>query len=296
MTNDPYQSPMIEQFRYARRDKPTIRFFSGPDFGLTALGVFKDSLDIVEQEFHCTPTVMFPTGGTPQAFYRELTADSHFKWRCTLNVVQLDEYVDPETELVISKTDPRSYADELARTVYEPLRIAPRLRTTFRDNVDPKEACVSMNIALAKNCRRIDTGLYGIGPNGHLGFVEPSYKWMTEGAFVSKLAKETREANAQYCEEHGGMPTHAVTQSLGLLTKRIVRHPMVLAKENKADILLRSLRGKPTPRVPASILQDVPNVSMIVTAELLEILKTELPIKQEAYNRMEHTRHFAYIH
>lgn len=287
---------MIEQFRYARSGMPTIRFFSGAVFGLTALGVFNDSLDIVEQEFHTTPTVMFPTGGTPQAFYQELTADPYFKWRGKLRVVQLDEYIDPDTELVLSKMDPRSYAGELAHTVYDPLDIPQRLRITFQDNVNPLQSCVSMNTSLAKKARRIDVGLYGIGPNGHIGFVEPSDSWKTNGAFVSKLAEETRIANAPYCEDFGGVPTHAVTQGLGLLTKRIVRHPALLAKENKADILLRALTAKPTPRVPASILQKVPNVSVIVTAELLEILKTELPIKQEAYNRMEHTRHFAYVH
>ena len=99
----------------------------------------------------------------------------------------------------------------------------------------------------------IDLQLLGIGNNGHIGFNEPLTPF-TSVTHIVKLTDSTREANKRFFSSLDEVPTHAVT--MGIHTVMKARSIMLLAfGEGKAEIIKKTVQGRPDTAVPASLLQ-----------------------------------------
>ena len=99
----------------------------------------------------------------------------------------------------------------------------------------------------------IDLQLLGIGNNGHIGFNEPLTPF-TSVTHIVKLTDSTREANKRFFRSIDEVPTHAVT--MGIHTVMKARSIILLAfGEAKADIIKKTVEGRPDIAVPASLLQ-----------------------------------------
>ena len=99
----------------------------------------------------------------------------------------------------------------------------------------------------------IDLQLLGIGNNGHIGFNEPLTPF-TSVTHIVKLTDSTREANKRFFSSLDEVPTHAVT--MGIHTVMKARSIMLLAfGEGKAEIIKKTVQGRPDIAVPASLLQ-----------------------------------------
>lgn len=197
------------------------------------------------------------TGSTPIGVYAELIrrcreGDISFR---DVTSVNLDEYCNIPA---FSKNSYRCYMEE---NLFTGIDIAPP--STFLPDgmaADFDEECRRYT-ELIDRMGGIDLQLLGIGMNGHIGFNEPADVF-TMDTYRVALSKSTREANAVHFEDGmEGMPTHALT--MGMRPIMQARRIVLVAGANKKDILEEALCGPVTPRVPASILQLHPRLSVV---------------------------------
>ncbi|MBC6911620.1 glucosamine-6-phosphate deaminase, partial [Lactobacillus reuteri] len=108
----------------------------------------------------------------------------------------------------------------------------------------------------------IDTQILGIGNNGHIGFNEPGTPFDSQTHKV-KLTPATINANARFFTSSKDVPTEAYTMGIGSILQ--AKHIILLAfGEQKADAINKMVNGKITTAVPASSLQQHPNVTVIL--------------------------------
>lgn len=111
----------------------------------------------------------------------------------------------------------------------------------------------------------IDLQLLGIGVDGHIGFNEPDDVFISATHLVD-LDESTIEANSRFFESSDDVPRQALTMGMKSImqAKKIL---MVVAGENKREILMNALNGPIDPKNPASILQIHKDVTVIFTKE-----------------------------
>lgn len=111
----------------------------------------------------------------------------------------------------------------------------------------------------------IDLQLLGIGLDGHIGFNEPDDFFTAETHPVT-LDRSTIEANARFFEKIEDVPTRAITMGMrGIMQAKKVL--LIANGEKKKEILEKSLYGPITPKVPASILQLHPDLTVIYSGK-----------------------------
>ncbi len=107
----------------------------------------------------------------------------------------------------------------------------------------------------------IDIQLLGIGLDGHIGFNEPD-EVFTKETHVVELDPSTIEANARFFASKDDVPRKAVTMGMeGIMQAKKVL--LIANGKNKEDIMNKAFFGPITPKVPASILQLHPDVTVI---------------------------------
>ena len=114
---------------------------------------------------------------------------------------------------------------------------------------------------LIKTLGGIDLQLLGIGLDGHIGFNEPDEVFIKETHEVV-LDESTIKANARFFENEADVPRKAITMGMGAImnAKKVL---LIANGENKKEIVEKAFFGPLTPKVPASILQLHPNVTVI---------------------------------
>lgn len=115
--------------------------------------------------------------------------------------------------------------------------------------------------ALIKSLGGIDLQLLGIGIDGHIGFNEPD-EFFTAATHPVVLDPSTIEANARFFASKDDVPKKAIT--MGMMSIMQAKKILLVANgKNKYDILKASMEGPVDPKVPASILQLHPDVTVI---------------------------------
>lgn len=198
----------------------------------------------------------FATGSTPLPVYASLASRgldlSH------VTGFALDEYVG------LPLGHPESYASVISRQVVAPLGLDPdrilvpdgRARDLVAASDDFERAIVRAG--------GIDVQILGIGSNGHLAFNEPGTAHDSP-THVVELAKQTRRDNSRFFASLDEVPTHAITQGLGTISR--ARKLVLLAfGPGKAVALVSALEGPVDESVPASIIQQHPDVLVLIDA------------------------------
>jgi glucosamine-6-phosphate deaminase len=202
--------------------------------------------------------VVVATGRTPMGAYARLADDLSTDAAGRLRVFQLDEY------LGIPPSDPRSLASWTRRSFVEPLGIDPASVEWFDAMADDADAeCRRYERAVAE-AGGFDLAVLGLGPNGHLGFNEPPSD-PTSGTRVVPLSEASLASNAAYVPGYP-VPSIALTAGLDLLlaARRVV---LVVSGRTKREIVHRALEGPVTAEVPASFLQEHPELVVVVDAD-----------------------------
>ncbi len=108
----------------------------------------------------------------------------------------------------------------------------------------------------------VDLQLLGIGGNGHIGFNEPTDRFIVATHKVD-LTKETIEANSRFFEKIEDVPTQAVTMGIGTIfnAKSVL---LVANGKAKANAIKNMLEGDVNPSCPASILKLHRKVYVVV--------------------------------
>ncbi len=197
------------------------------------------------------------TGSSPIGTYDELVRMHQEEGlsfaRCT--TVNLDEY------LGLDGAHPESYRFFMNEHLFS--RVDMRLDHTFvpcGTAADPAAECAAYDARL-KALGGTDIQLLGIGPDGHIGFNEPADAFIV-ATHVVDLDPSTIEANARFFDSAAEVPRQAITMGMGgiMAAKKIL---LVASGAAKKTILDAAMTGPVTPRLPASILQLHPDVTVL---------------------------------
>ena len=188
------------------------------------------------------------TGSTPLGLYNELArlcaAGEVSFAKCTS--FNLDEYIG------LDGTHDQSYRYFMNKNLFEKVDIRMEATHVPSGAVKSDEEA-EMYDADIRAAGGIDLQLLGIGNNGHIGFNEPLTPF-TSLTHIVKLTDSTREANKRFFKSIDEVPTHAVT--MGIHTVLQAKSIILMAfGEGKADIIKKTIEGKPSIAVPASLLQ-----------------------------------------
>ena len=197
------------------------------------------------------------TGSTPMGTYQQLIGyyrqgDLDFSGVRTVN---LDEYRG------LSRTDSQSYYYFMQEHLFSQINLAPG--ASFIPD-GPNDDAAAVCAAYEETIRAlggVDLQLLGLGNNGHIGFNEPAEGVEKETHCVD-LTQSTIEANSRFFASVDEVPTQAYT--MGIQTIMKAKKILVIVNgAGKADILKQAFYGPITPKVPASILQLHPDVTVI---------------------------------
>lgn len=191
------------------------------------------------------------TGSTPITTYQEIIkSDLDFTDSISIN---LDEYVG------LPEDSDQSYD----YFMHENLFIAKPFKHSYLPNgraADLEAEAKHYDQIIEDN--PIDLQILGIGRNGHIGFNEPGTPADSTTHKVS-LTQSTIDANARFFEHEEDVPRYAISMGLASIMKS--KHILIEAYgEDKADAIKGMIEGPVTTDLPASVLQNHDNVTVII--------------------------------
>ena len=197
-------------------------------------------------------------GGTPEGTYQQLIKDYHenrtsYQGITTFN---LDEYIG------LAEEDSNSYHYYMDNHLFDHIDI--NKENTFipkGDNLNLAEECERYELLLQEK-GGVDLQILGIGSNGHIGFNEPGSSFKSRTHLV-ELTPATREANARFFPSIEDVPKQAITMGIATImkSKEIL---LLISGDSKKEAVKRLLSGKVSEDFPASILNQHPNVTILI--------------------------------
>lgn len=206
------------------------------------------------------------TGSTPVGTYKQLVewynnGDLDFSEVSTVN---LDEYKG------LDHDNDQSYYYFMMNNLFKHVNI-DLSRTHVPDGTEPdsEKACADYE-KIVNEYGGADLQLLGLGHNGHIGFNEPADDFPKVTHCVD-LTESTIKANARFFEKIEDVPTQAYTMGIGTIfkAKRIL---LIASGKDKAEIVKKAFCGPIDPRVPASILQLHPDVTIVLDEDAASLL------------------------
>ncbi len=194
------------------------------------------------------------TGSTPETLYQEMVkSDVDFSNCVSIN---LDEYIG------LSGDNDQSYRYFMNSHLFN----QKPFKATYVPNGKAED--------LAAECRHyeeilanhpIDIQILGIGENAHIGFNEPGTPFDAPTQVV-ELTESTINANKRNFEKIEDVPTTAISMGIGSImkSKKVI---LIAYGEAKAEAIANTVNGDMTTDVPASVLQNHPDVTVIVDEE-----------------------------
>lgn len=213
-----------------------------------------------------TCTLGLATGSSPVGTYQNLIEMYKNKEISFANVktYNLDEYCG------IDRSHPQSYYYFMHDNLFNHVDIK-------EENTHVPYAAPGSDLNLeaqkytdALNNVTLDLQLLGIGANGHIGFNEPGTPFEQE-TFVVTLTDKTRQDNKRFFNSIEEVPTHAMTMGIAniMRAKSIL---MLISGKNKAETVVKLLKGEITPEFPASILNNHQDVTVIIDEEAYSLM------------------------
>lgn len=218
--------------------------------------------NIFEALIHEQPdcVIGLATGSTPLPLYRELIrreAERRIDF-AKVTTFNLDEYRG------MGPDHPQGYRRFMQENLFDHIGI--KMENTFVPDglaEDVEAMCAEYERAIEAH-GGIDLQLLGIGHDGHIGFNEPGESFSRRTHEV-ELTAMTRRANARFFAREDEVPRSAITMGIGtIMSARSIL--LMVTGADKAEVLRRALREDVTPKVPASILQFHPNVTLVCDA------------------------------
>ena len=227
-----------------------------------------------KQEKGETVVLGLATGSSPVGCYDELIRLHQQEGLSFKNVVtfNLDEYYPMQPDTL------QSYVRFMRENLFDHIDI-PEENINIPDGSLPEEE-------MADYCRKydekidnlggLDIQVLGIGRSGHIGFNEPG-SWINSGTRLITLDKITRRDAASDFFSEEFVPRRAITMGIGTIMK--ARKIFLMAwGEGKAKVIAKAVEGEVTESVPASYLQEHPDVTYILDeASAAEISRFRAP-------------------
>ena len=222
-----------------------IRVKDANEGGKKAFEIIKDGME------NGVKVLGLATGSTPETLYKEMTtSDLDFS---DMTSVNLDEYVG------LDGSDDQSYRYFMNDHLFN----KKPFKETFVPNgkaEDLEAECKRYDEVIAEH--PLDLQVLGIGRNGHIGFNEPGTPFDVT-THVVELTESTIEANKRYFDKVEDVPTHALSMGIGSImqSKKIL---LMAFGTDKADAIKGMIDGEVTVDLPASVLQNHADVTVII--------------------------------
>lgn len=191
------------------------------------------------------------TGSTPITTYKDIIA-SDLDFSDSISI-SLDEYIG------LSADNDQSYNYFMHKNLFN----QKPFKTSYLPNGLAKDIDAEAkryDKVIADN--PIDLQILGLGRNGHIGFNEPGTS-REIGTHRVSLTQSTIDANARFFEHEEDVPKEALSMGLSSIMKS--KHILLEAYgAEKADAVKGMIEGPDTPDLPASILQNHDNVTVIL--------------------------------
>ena len=238
-----------------------FKVFVFDDYEGLSQKAFEVMEEVVKQD---KVTLGLATGSSPVGLYKHLV-DAHKNGLSFKNVqsFNLDEYVG------LSKNHDQSYYHFMYEHLFKHVDFnlenvhLPKGEGSLEDVAEEYEAMLKQNPQ--------DLQLLGIGSNGHIGFNEPGTSFEST-VHVVRLKDETRKDNARFFDSIDEVPHFAITMGIQdiLRAKKIL---LVASGKNKAVAIKEMLEGKIREEVPCTILQNHPEVIVVLDKEAASLIK-----------------------
>lgn len=218
----------------------------------------------------------FATGSTPLVTY-DMLAGLYRRGVLDFSAVRtfnLDEYVG------MDPSHTQSYYRFMVDNLFSKVNIVPGNYCLPDGNaMDLDAECARYEEAIIQ-AGGIDLQLLGIGHNGHIGFNEPGEAFVQQTHCVT-LTQQTIEANKRFFASADEVPRRALSMGIGTImrTRSIV---LLISGEDKAEIAMQALTGPVTAKVPASILQLHPDVTVILDSGAASMLQADFQDGEKA--------------
>ena len=230
-----------------------IKVANQAEGGQVAFDLLKESLA------EGAKTLGLATGSSPETFYQAIReSDLDFS---NLYSVNLDEYVG------LAPDHEQSYHAFMQAQLFE---AKPFKASYVPDGLaqDLTQAAADYDRILVEH--PVDFQILGIGGNGHIGFNEPGTPFDSQ-THVVDLADNTIQANSRFFDRIEDVPKKAI--SMGIASIMAVKKIVLFAYgTKKADAIFKTVKGPVTEEVPASVLQNHPDVTLILDAAAAEKL------------------------
>ena len=225
-----------------------IRVKDAEEGGKKAFELIKEGIDNGAQ------VLGLATGSTPETLYQEMVkSDVDFSNCVSIN---LDEYIG------LSGDNDQSYRYFMNSHLFN----EKPFKATYVPNgqaEDLEAECRHYEEIIANH--PIDIQILGIGENAHIGFNEPGTPFDAPTQVV-ELTESTINANKRNFEKIEDVPTTAISMGIGSImkSKKVI---LIAYGEAKAEAIANTVNGDMTTDVPASVLQNHPDVTVIVDEE-----------------------------
>ena len=244
-----------------------MRFISCADY--TAMS--RQAANLISAQVIVKPNCVLglATGSTPIGTYKQLIewynkGDLSF---ANVRSVNLDEYKG------LSGDHDQSYRYFMQNNLFNHVDIDVANTSVPNGKAEDADAEWAANDAHIRELGGIDLQLLGMGHNGHIGFNEPADEFVGP-THVVELAQSTIDANKRFFASEADVPRQALTMGMAaILQARSV--VVVVSGEDKAEIVHKAFFGPITPRVPASLLQLHPNVTVVGDEAAFSVLRKE---------------------
>lgn len=204
------------------------------------------------------PVLGLATGSSPVGLYKEMIRDHKENGTSYKNILtwNLDEYVG------IPRTHEQSYWTFMHENLFNFIDIPEEnIHVPVGESEDEEAECIKYEESMKGHT--VDIQVLGIGSDGHIAFNEPGTPFDSL-THLMDLTEQTRKDNARFFDNDiNQVPKRSITMGLASImrAKKII---VIATGENKAEAVYGMLKGPKTTDCPASILQDHPDVTVLL--------------------------------
>ncbi|MGL4909470.1 MAG: PIG-L family deacetylase [Bacteroidales bacterium] len=213
-------------------------------------------------------TLGLSTGKTPLGLYRELAKRHKDKKVCfdKVAIYSLDELYP------IKSNEAQSRNFRIHEDLLNHINVRSKNIHIF-DGTIPIQNISEYCKNFEKNLSKIDLMIMGLGGQGQIGFNEPGSHAQTRTRLV-QLNYATRKVLLPNAHKATDVPHMAIT--MGMNTIMRAQRIIVMAwGEGKSQIVRKVVEGDVSVQTPASLLQNHPNIEMVVDENAAELLTRE---------------------
>ncbi len=204
------------------------------------------------------------TGSSPIGMYKYMAQDckNGVSYK-NVSTVNLDEYVG------LTADHDQSYAYFMRTNLFDHIDIDQKNTNLPCGSAPDAQAECDRYNALLESMKQ-DVQVLGLGSNGHIGFNEPDTPFDSLTHLVD-LTENTIKDNSRLFASIDEVPRQALSMGIKniMQAKSIL---MVVSGKNKAEAVRGMVKGEITPKLPASVLQLHPFVTVICDKDAASLL------------------------